>query len=163
MARVIEVKISGLDQIQELLEHAPLRASKQIMRNALRAAGRIWQQEIAARVRRGPHHGKKGEVEFGVLASHVSLSTHINSDLEGSVSIGFSRKLFWAKFLEFGTGPRARRPSGISRKAWRAIGGGNRMPAFPFMRQAAETKKQEVLDKFIERTRAALEQEMKAR
>ncbi|HEY0701264.1 MAG TPA: HK97-gp10 family putative phage morphogenesis protein [Candidatus Acidoferrales bacterium] len=161
MARVVEVKITGLDQIEEMLERAPLRAAKAIMRNALRAAGRIWQQEIAARVRRGPHHGDKAhQVEFGILANHVSLSTHINGELEGSVSVGFSSKLYWAKFLEFGTGPRIRRPKGTSRKAATS---GNRMPAFPFIRQSGEAKKQEVLDKFIERTREALEKEMKGR
>jgi len=166
MPAVIEVKISGLDKIEEALEHAPLRVAKSIMRNALVAAGRIWKSEIAARVRRGPHHPDGGgAVEYDVLANNVQMRTHVSGqEVQGSVSVGFSSKFYWAKFLERGTGPRDRwKGKGSTRADYRAKGaakaGGNRMPAFPFMAQSGQARSQDVLDRFTEGVKQALGEE----
>jgi hypothetical protein len=166
MPPVIEAKVSGLAGIEEALEHAPLRVAKQIMRNALVAAGRIWKSEIAARVRRGPHHPDGGgKPEYDVLANNVQIRTHVSgSEVQGSVSVGFSSKFYWAKFLERGTGPRERwKGKGSTRAAFRAKGaarpGGNRMPAFPFMAQSGQARSQDVLDRFTEGVQQALSEE----
>jgi HK97 gp10 family phage protein len=160
MPPIIEVKVSGLDKIEDALERAPLRIAKQIMRNALKVAAAIWQREMVARVRRGPHHPPGGgSVDYGVIAENISMSTTVKSDLEGSARVGVPAKLYWAKFLEFGTGPRARRPKNVSKKAWQQQGGGNRMPAFPFVRQSGSSRAQDVLDTFTDAARSEIEQE----
>jgi HK97 gp10 family phage protein len=163
MAHVVEVRVSGLAQLEDWLEHAPLRISRRILRDALKPAGAIWQRAMADRVRRGPHHPEGGGAEeFGVIADHVSESVSVKSDLEASVRVGVSAKLYWAKFLEFGTGPRARRPREISRSTWRKLTHGtNRMPAFPFVRQSGEENAQAVLDEFTSRAREAIAEEAK--
>jgi Bacteriophage HK97-gp10, putative tail-component len=159
MASVIEVKVRGLDRIEDALERAPLRVAKRIMRNALVAAGRIWKDEIASRVRRGPHHPEGGgSVEYDLLANNVSISTSVKSDLEGSVSVGFRSKFYWARYLEFGTGSRDRRRPGVSRAERRKFGG-NRMPPFPFLRQSGYSRASAVLDRFEQGVRQALNAE----
>jgi HK97 gp10 family phage protein len=163
MPSVVEVRVSGLDKIEEALEHAPLRVAKRILRTALVAAGKIWKDEMISRVRRGPHHPPGGgKVSYDVIADHMSMSTSVKSDLEGSVSVGVSTKLYWGKFLEFGTGPRARRPKGVSKKSWRDQGSGNRMPAFPFIRISASARAEDVLEKFTSECRAALDEEFRS-
>lgn len=160
MRTVVEAKVSGLDRIEEALEHAPLRVAKRIMRNALVAAGRIWKTEIAARVRRGPHHPEGGgSAQYGVLANNVSISSTVKSDLEGSVRVGFRPSFYWARYLEQGTGPRSRRRRGLTRAQSRARAKGNRMPAFPFLGQAGQAGSQSVLDRFTEGVSQALGEE----
>jgi hypothetical protein len=161
---VIEVKVEGLDKIEEALERAPLRIAKKIMRDALKAAGEIWRQEIAARARRGPHHpGGGGAVQYDLLANNVGMSTTVKSDLEGSVRVGFLQKFYWAIFLEKGTGPRARRRPGMTRARSRALAREaahqNIEPARPFVAAAGAARAQEVLDRFTEGVSKALQDE----
>lgn len=160
MRSVVEVKVSGLDKIEDALERAPLRVAKRIMRNALVGAGRIWQRAIAARVRRGPHHPKGGgPTEFAVLANNVGLSTSVKQDLEGRVRVGFSSKFPWASWLEKGTAPRSRRKSGLTRAASRNQARGNVMPAFPFLAPAGQASAGDVLDRFTDGVKQALGEE----
>lgn len=163
MARVVEVHVSGLAELERKLEHLPLKVARAVLRRGLRAV-KIWRDEMAARVRRGPHHPRGGGSEQeGVLAKTEIVSTTVKSDLEGRARAGPSRKSFWALFVEFGTAARTRRKPGETRALTRArnakLAGGNRMPAFPFIRPAFEAKKQEVLDTFVSETKAAFDEE----
>jgi HK97 gp10 family phage protein len=137
---VIEINITGLDKIEAALENMPIRASRQIMRTGLKFATFIWQREMESRVRQGWHHakGKNAQRQFGFIANHVETKVTVKSDLEGTAGVGPAKSAFWAKFLEFGT---------------------SKAPAYPFIRAAFESRKQDVLDEFIIETKAALERE----
>jgi len=145
----VHVTVTGLAELQEVLEKAPLKASRQIMRKGLLAAAYLWQQEMMQTVRRGPHHGrgKGAPIDFGVLARDIVLRARVTSDLVGTASVGPDKRAYWAKFLEFG------RKAGVSRR-------GRHFPAmrpFPFIRASFEARKRDVLDEFIIETKAALE------
>jgi HK97 gp10 family phage protein len=173
VAKVIEVKISGLDKLEDALERAPLRVARNIMRRSLAAAVKPWQQEMISRVRRGWHHFASTAVkgirapgggafggrsrDFGVIARSIGISTSVRSDLEGVARVGVSGKAFWAKFLEFGTGSRERKQRG---KRSKGNAGGNYMPAFPFVGPAGQSRSQEVLDTFTTGIRSEIEQEL---
>jgi HK97 gp10 family phage protein len=155
MAKIVDVKISGLSEIQEKLEHLPIKASRTIMRRSLRVAAQIWVDEMKSRVRRGPHHFKGGFDLFGVIAKTIGMRLKVNSDLQGSATVGVPKKVFWARFVEFGTKVRFR---GKKSGGKRTGGTTGQMPAFPFARPAFEAKKQEVLDKFKADLKQALEE-----
>jgi len=155
MAKVIEVKIRGLDELQEKLEHLPIKASRTIMRRSLRAAAQIWAAEMKARVRRGVHHFKGGFDLFGVIAKTIGIRVSARSDVSGSAVVGVPRKVFWASFVEFGTKVRFRGKKSGGKRGGATTG---TMPAFPFARPAFEAKKQEVLDKFTAEMKQALEE-----
>jgi HK97 gp10 family phage protein len=146
----ITVKITGADELARKLESEPPVVARQIVRTSLRKAMAPMRTEIIGRVRRGWHvfqharlRGKKGqgsvsagrEREFGVIANNILMRSQTNGDFQGSVAVYPSKRAYWAKFLEFGT---------------------RKMQAFTFMRPAFETKKQEVLDDFIEDVREQL-------
>ena len=156
MAKVVEVKISGLEELQDKLEHLPIKASRSVMRRSLRAAAQIWLDDMRARVRRGPHHFKGGFDLFGVIAKTLGMRVRVSSDVSGSVTVGVPKKVFWASFVEFGTKVRFRGKKSGGKRSGATTG---QMPSFPFARPTFEAKKQEVLDKFIADTKLALEEE----
>ena len=140
MPNVVEFKITGMAEIEDALERAPLRVSRRVLRTGLLAAAFVWAREMEARARQGWHHGKGKHTEhqFGVLARSIVTRASVKSDLEGSVRVGPAKGTFWSVFLEFGT---------------------SKMRAFPFIRTAFETRKQDVLSEFEIETKAALERE----
>jgi HK97 gp10 family phage protein len=170
MRSTVEVKISGLAELAEKLEKAPLKASRRIMRNALRPAGQIWLEAMRAKVRQGPHHFKGKGTLFGVLAKSLKLSASVTSSLVGSVAVGIG-KAFWGFFVEYGTRIRRRGKSTGSYLAISAASGGQtrhvrrkgasagQMPSFPFMRPVFESTKRQVEEKFVEGVRQGLRDE----
>jgi HK97 gp10 family phage protein len=155
----ISFKISGGAELARLLEEKPPAVARQIIRRSLRVAVSPWREEMIARVRKGWHvfgaaleakglrapRGGRGERgrqrEFGVIAANIRISTKIGaSGFEGSAAVMPSKRAFWARFLEFGT---------------------KHARAFPFIRPAFETRKQEVLDKFMEDVREQLRDELR--
>jgi HK97 gp10 family phage protein len=159
MADIVKVKISGLSELQDKLEHLPIKASRQIMRRSLRVAAQIWIDEMKARVRQGLHHFEGGHTVFAVIFKTITMRLRVNSDLQGSATVGVPKKVFWASFVEFGTGMRSRGHKSHHREMAN-VGGAStgKMPAFPFARPAFEAKKQEVLDKFTNEIREELRQ-----
>ena len=156
MAKVVEVKINGLSELQDKLEHLPIKASRKIMRRSLRAAAQIWLDEMKAKVLRGPHHFKGGFDLFGVIAKTLTMRVSVKSDLEGTATVGVPRKVFWASFVEKGTEVRFRGKKTGGKRHGATTG---KMKPKAFAVPAFETKKQEVLDKFIADTKLALEEE----
>jgi HK97 gp10 family phage protein len=144
----VSVTVKGAAELEDALARLPLIAAKAIVKVALVAAGKIFLDEMKARVRRGFHVFKSGQGkykgqrlkgrtrEYGVLSRAMGETVVVASDgLGGIVKVGPRKKAFWALFLEFGTA---------------------RSPAFPFIRPAFETKKQAVLEKFIDTCREEL-------
>jgi HK97 gp10 family phage protein len=157
MTKVVDVKITGLEELQEKLEHLPIKASRKIMRRSLRVAAQIWVDEMKARVRQGPHHFKGGFDLFGVIAKTIGMRLKVTSDLEGTATVGVPKKVFWARFVEFGTAVRFRGKKTGGKRSGATTG---KMPTkFAFARKAFETKKQAVLEKFKEDLKQALEEE----
>jgi HK97 gp10 family phage protein len=164
--RVVDFKISGLSELQDKLDHAPLKASRTILRRSLKEAGRIWLDEMKARVRQGPHRFKDHSVEFGVIEKNIKMRTSVKDDLSGKVSVGINesksdpKSPFWAIFLEFGTGQRSRGHKS-HRKQFANVGGAStgQMPRLPFARPTFESKKDEVVDEFVEDVKKALREE----
>ena len=155
MANIVEVKITGLSEIQEKLENLPIKASRTIMRRSLRAAAKIWLDEMKARVVRGPHHFKGGFDLFGVIAKTLGMRVSARSDVSGSAVVGVPKKVFWASFVEFGTKVRFRGKKSGGKRSGATTG---KMPAFPFARPAFESKKEEVVEKLKAEMKQALEE-----
>jgi HK97 gp10 family phage protein len=163
MARVVDFKISGLSELQDKLDHAPLEASRTILRRSLKEAGQIWLDEMKARVAQGKHRFKDKSVEFGVVYRNIKMRTTVKSDLSGKVSVGVNesktdpKSPFWALMMEIYTGHvRYRGSGGKSHNK----GGGKTgvMPHMPFARPTFEVKKQEVVDTFVEDVKIALQE-----
>jgi HK97 gp10 family phage protein len=153
MASIVEVKISGLDELEEKLEHLPIKVSRTIIRRSLKEAAQIFLDEMKARVRRGVHHFKGSQDAFAVIQKSIGMRLRVTSDLEGSATVGVPKSVFWAKFVEFGTKARFR---GKKSGGKRSGGPTGTMPSYPFVRPAFEAKKQEVLDKFVTDVKQAL-------
>jgi HK97 gp10 family phage protein len=138
---VVEFKITGGKELYEALEEQPKRVAKEIIRAGLKQAAGLWREEMRNRVVRGWHvfeSARKGRSrEYGFLAGHIGMKTSVRGDeLEGTCGVGPVKKGFWDLYLEFGNAHQAPQP---------------------FIRQAFETRKQEVLDKFISVCREKLE------
>jgi HK97 gp10 family phage protein len=165
MPPLVEVKLRGFDELERALEQIPARAQKSALRNALRAAGKIWQSAMESLVRRGEHHGKgKGAARvFGWLAQHIAISVSAAGNLAATLKAGPDKSAPWGKFLEFGTGPRlrgnqtgGRQLTGRARMIAQRLLGENRMPAYPFVRPAFD----ETEDEILEALRVNLRQEL---
>jgi len=140
-----EVKITGLDDLLEKFKTFPPAFSRRLFRGAMRTAATIFENEISMRAPRLeilPSHTNKVRVKKanerrrpGDLAMHIGMASRINSDLEGWVRVGPSKRTFWGMFLEFGT---------------------HKMKARPFIRPAFEAVKERVLGKFVEEGKRTL-------
>jgi HK97 gp10 family phage protein len=145
----VTVTVTGADEIEQKLARLPVIAAKAIIKIALQRAGKIWADEMRARVRRGFHVFKSGQAkykgvriqgrsrDFGVLSRSIGSQVIVAADgLGGQVKVGPRKKAYWGLFLEFGT---------------------KRQPAFPFIRPAFETKKEAVLENFLETCKEELD------
>jgi len=118
-------------------------------------------------VRQGKHNFKDHSVEFGVIEKAIKMRTSVKSDLSGKVSVGVNesqsdpKSPFWALFLEFGTGMRSRGHKSHS-KRYANVGGAStgKIPkfTFAFVRPTFEAKKDDVVDKFVEDVKIALQE-----
>ena len=158
----IKVKLPGFAEFEHKLEELPLKAARHIVRDVLHQVGEVWRNAIAALVRRGAHHGGKNGKSVanddpepaGFIAENIAIVIRTKSDVSATMSVGPSKKAFWAKWLEFGTGPRVRGNEthgrnlhGLARKIYQRYQSGDRMPAFPFVRPAFDETEGEVLEK----------------
>lgn len=158
MAEIFSFKISGGAELARALEEKPPIVARKIIRRSLRVAVRPWREEMIARVRKGWHvfgsaleakglrapRGGRGERgrqrEFGVISRNIQIKTTIGrSGFDGTAAVMPSKRGFWARYLEFGT---------------------KHQRAFPFIRPAFESRKQEVLEAFIEDAREQLREDL---
>ena len=167
MPRVVEVKINGLAQLQDQLEHLPLKVSKKIMHRSLAKAGVPWLDEMKSRVRQGKHNFPDKSVEFGVIFKNLTERVTVKSDLSGKVEVGVKvspnnpKAPFWALFVERGTGPRRRGHKTHKKKYANTGTGGSTgtMPKLDFEVPAFNARKSDVLGIFIDDTKRALDEE----
>jgi HK97 gp10 family phage protein len=188
----ITFKITGLAELEAKLEKLPPRAARKIIKTDLLEIGKIWQEAIIARARRGLHHwaataaraarasgttdssgrrlralkaraARPARTGFGFLASNIVVAIRTKNDLEATLKVGPSSAAFWGKFLEFGTGPRTRSDEtgghnlrGTARKLFQKWNGGNKMPAFPFVRPAFDETEGEIMEVLRQRVRDSL-------
>jgi HK97 gp10 family phage protein len=107
MAELIECEVKGLEEIQQALESVPRAIARGLLRKAMARAANLWREEMAQRAPRlltVKLAGNPKQVRLpGDLARHIGIKVVVNSDLEGSVQVGPSKRVFWSKFLEFGT------------------------------------------------------------
>jgi HK97 gp10 family phage protein len=156
MSDGIQFKLTGVAELARALEEKPPIVARRIISTSVRKAVQPWREEMIARVRRGWHlfsrtgikglRGPRGktfagrEREFGVIAGSIVVRAHVGaSGFEGSAAVFPSRRAFWARFLEFGT---------------------RKMRAFPFIRPAFETRKEEVLAAYIADVREQLAKDL---
>jgi len=147
----VTVKITGLAELDRALRELPPKAAKRIVRTEATVAAAPWAETMRATVRRGPHHRAGGQIDFNLIADNIIEKTVVHSDLSATVKVGPAEsvgnyRLFWALILEFG------RRAGTSSRGRHYPA----MPAYPFVRPAYESEKTEVLDRFVEGTRDAL-------
>jgi HK97 gp10 family phage protein len=149
----IELKITGLAELEQALETLPLKASRRIVRQEATAAAEPWAQEMRSIVRRGPHHDAAGKVTFDLIANNIVQRATVHNDLSATVKVGPAAnvggyKLFYVWFLELTGRAAGVGPSGRHYPA---------MPRYPFIRPAFDVAKGDVLDRFISGIRAALQ------
>jgi hypothetical protein len=145
-----KVKLTGFAELERMLEELPIKAARHVIRDDLHVVGEIWSKAMAALVRRGAHHGdshrtprlgKNGKPRpaddpepAGFIAENIAIVIRTKDNLSATMSVGPSKKAFWAKWLEFGTGPRVRGNEtlgrnlhGLARKIYQRYQSGDRM------------------------------------
>ena len=70
---VVEVKISGLDELEQKLYDLPAKFARRAMREAIKPAIDLWKQEIYARA------PKTGKYATGFMASQVDTKIKTSS------------------------------------------------------------------------------------
>jgi HK97 gp10 family phage protein len=138
----VTVKFTGGDELQKTLETLPINIARRLLREAILKAVEIWKEEIELRapsLEQVKLALKSRYVRIpGDLSRHIVVKVTANSDLEALAQVGPSRRTFWGIFFEFGT---------------------HKMSARPFIVPAYESKKQAVLDKFVEEGRQIVTEE----
>lgn len=158
MSGEFSFKITGGEELAKALESKPPVVARAIIKDSLKRAVVPWREEMIDRVRKGWHVFSSGleaiglkrqrgatrfkgrQREYGVIAQNIRVSTTVDdSGYSGTAAVSPSKRAFWAKFLEFGT---------------------RHEKSIPFIRPAFETRKQDVLEEFIEDVRDRLRTEM---
>lgn len=85
-----DVHVKGLEDLQKFLDELPAKVEKNIIRSALRAGAKLIQQQAVANV----------PVKSGELRNSLKISTRARV---GRVTASVKTKLFYARFVEFGT------------------------------------------------------------
>lgn len=139
MAQMIEVKIQGLEGIEEKLRSAGTKLAAKALRRALRVGGNVLRDEIRART----------PVETGILRKNVKLRVSVSAKREESIAkVGFGRQTVVARAVELG-----HRQLTHKKQGKKQVG---QVPAHPFIRPAFEAAKQKAIDAFAQTIREAL-------
>ncbi len=130
------VTITGLDELYVKLTSLPLQLSKKIMRTALRAAVLPWLTEMQTSAHKFT----------GWMASQFTIRTSVRGDeLEGSAKVAIRNKQNPAR-----QGHEKHVPGAGNELLWNEFGT-IKMAAQPVMRPAFESKKDAVLQAFIDK------------
>ena len=84
------VHVKGLSALNDFLQQLPVRLEKNIMRSAMRQGAKVMQRQAIANV----------PVKSGALKKSIKIGTRVRG---GRVTAAVKTKLFYAKFVEFGT------------------------------------------------------------
>jgi HK97 gp10 family phage protein len=85
-----EIHVKGLAELSKFLDALPVKIEKNIMRSALRQGAKVIQQQAIANV----------PVQSGELRKSLKIGTRVRG---GTVTAAVKTKVFYAKFVEFGT------------------------------------------------------------
>ena len=85
-----DVHVTGLKELQSFLDTLPVKLEKNIMRSAMRQGAKVMQRQAVANV----------PVKSGDLKKSIKIGTRVRG---GRVTAMVKTKLFYAKFVEFGT------------------------------------------------------------
>jgi len=129
----VDVSVEGMDVLVKALNDFPARVQKNILTSAVRAGATLVAKE--ARLRAPKDSGQMAK-SIGV----VKRRSKNKSEIHFAVTPRKNRPhAFIAKFHEFGT---------------------SKMPAHPFMRPAAETKAEEVIESVKKKMRQRIDKEI---
>jgi HK97 gp10 family phage protein len=143
MSSPIEVKITGLDEIQKKLQDELPRKAANAMRAALRDGAKILQSAIV----------QEAPKDSGLLSEHIDVRTRVRGGgLSGSAFVGPNSKVTYptSDKPRPGKGPRAK-PAWLVAKFLEF--GTVRMGANPFMTRAFMSNQQKAIDAVIARLR----------
>jgi HK97 gp10 family phage protein len=138
MADDVTVQMSGLEDLEKVLEELAPKAALEAVRRAAREAGEIWEHaiEATAPVLTG---ALKDNIEITSRAKGNTLSVHVGPSkaIEKPVKAWGGQPADYPAYIEFGT---------------------KHQPATPFVGPAFESTKQDVLDKFVQELGTELKQ-----
>lgn len=125
------VHVKGFEQLDKFLQELPAKVEKNVLRGGLRAGARVVQAVAAGNIR----------TDSGELAASLKVSTRARG---GEVKATVYTKVFYARWVEYGTRPHRIEPK--NRRAL-ALGGGfvgavdhpGARP-HPFLRPALDTQ-----------------------
>ena len=137
----VHVNITGLDELYAKLTSLPLQLSKKIMRMALRSAVLPWLNEMQTSAHKFT----------GWMASQFTIRTSVRGDeLEGTAKVAIRNKQNPARI-----GHEKHVPGAANELLWNEFGT-VKMAAQPVMRPAFESKKDAVLQAFIDKVQSLL-------
>ena len=148
----ITVEIKGLDELQRKLEELPLRVAKKGLRRALAVGAQVFKYAMYTLAPR--YSGGNSNIPSGFLAEHFGVRVSLGRDpLTGTAYIGPDGKM---DYPDEGGGYRSRliKKTGKLKKVGRvAVAtvarllefGTSKMAKKPFMTQAFESKKADVI------------------
>ena len=94
---MMEVKVDGLKQLDDMLRQLPNRVAARELAGALRAGGNVLRKEAVTRAPDSPKVHKFGDLRANIRVRRVRPSN--GNALAVAVTTG---RAFYAKFLEFG-------------------------------------------------------------
>jgi HK97 gp10 family phage protein len=169
MSGELDVKVVGLEKLQRTLERMPLDVARRALREAMTYACKAWVDEMrlrAPKLDKVKLSENPKEVRWpGDLASHIGMQRIINSDLQGAVRVGPSKRTYWGLFQEIG---RKASRAGESLSSMLGMGGRKRrsggssfMKDQSFVRPTFESKGDEVINRFADGLTLILAEEIK--
>jgi HK97 gp10 family phage protein len=130
--------VIGLEDCKRDLLGIPRAIVEDLFPDALKAGGDVIEQELDARTPEDP--AATSAKEYGTLRDDLATQIEIDTrGLTGSAKVGFNRKAYVARILEFGK-------RNVTRKG-KVVGS---TPANPFMRAAAETAEDGAVEAFTD-------------
>lgn len=127
------VEVEGLAALNAALEDLPAKVAKQYLRKAAKQASDLFVQSAKLKA---PVLKKFTKYRTpGALRDSITSQISIRKKAGLQVKIGPAKKIFYARYVEFGT---------------------NKMKAQPFMRPAWDSEKTAALDAFAASIRASI-------
>jgi len=169
MSEVVEVKITGLDELQKTLEELPLKMGRRVLRKSLEESGEIMKEEMVNLAPEALASSTVGKKFPGFLKEHFGVHVTVHhGDLAAAAYVGPLSKTYYPyegdiKQIKVATGKYAKSGGAIpvSSVARFLEFGTSKMSPHPFMVPAYEGSKGRIMDKMVEDIKEALEEATK--
>jgi len=168
MSGELDVKVVGLEKLQRTLERMPLDVARRALKEAMTFACKAWLDEMRLRAPKLDKvklsENPKNVRIPGDLARHIGMQRIVNSDLQGAVRVGPTKRTYWGLFQELGrkaskAGDSLSSILGLGKK--RKSGGASFMRAQHFVRDTFEAKADAVVNRFADGLTVILSEEIK--